>query len=120
MISFHLTVSSVFVFLLVIVSVLVWRRFRMHRPQYTPLQTGFAADIEHGMTSSTFDLHRNLVEGDPREGLDDAAVTKIRGIMKQKQVSFDQARVEYIKEIMRGNNIDASGMPLDAKAVTRL
>ncbi|KDQ11848.1 hypothetical protein BOTBODRAFT_34939 [Botryobasidium botryosum FD-172 SS1] len=87
---------------------------------YTPLST-FEDQRSAGLSSSTFDIEQNMVDGDSRSGLDDRAAEEIRRIMLTERVGFDQARLIRHQRILAQNGIDPqTGMPLDAKAVTRL
>ncbi|CAJ0880257.1 10168_t:CDS:2 [Entrophospora sp. SA101] len=77
----------------------------------------FRQDIEHGLSSETFDLHQNVVDGDDRSGLDDAS--EIRRIMKREGLNFDQARLYRQQMKFKSNNIDPqTGLPKDPKLVT--
>ncbi|KAF9916359.1 hypothetical protein BX616_003991 [Lobosporangium transversale] len=76
----------------------------------------FEQSIEEGLSSSTFDLHQNLLDGDGRQGLENA--NEIRRIMKKHRCNFDQARLIYQQNQMRANGIDPqTGVPIDPKAV---
>lgn len=87
---------------------------------YAPLST-FADQAAAGMSSSTFDVESdNIREGDARMGLDEQGTREIMEIMRREGVQFDQARLIRHNRILAQNGIDPSGMPLDAKAVTRL
>lgn len=44
--------------------------------------------------------------------MDTAAKNEIRGIMKKKRVTFDQARTLYLQQKMAKNGIGADGRPL--------
>ncbi|KAF7309450.1 hypothetical protein MIND_00315800 [Mycena indigotica] len=86
---------------------------------YQPLST-FEQQIGAGMTSSDFDIEANLHGGDSRMGLDEAGTREVMEIMRRERVNFDQARLIRHNRILAQNGIDPSGMPIDAKAVTRL
>ncbi|KAI0057195.1 hypothetical protein BV25DRAFT_1812684 [Artomyces pyxidatus] len=87
---------------------------------YAPLAT-FADQAAAGMTSTTFDIEAdNIREGDVRVGLDDQGTREVMEIMRRESVGFDQARLIRHNRYLAANGIDPSGMPLDAKAVTRL
>ncbi|KAI0251399.1 hypothetical protein BJV78DRAFT_1211238 [Lactifluus subvellereus] len=91
-----------------------------HRENYAPLST-FADQAVAGMTSSTFDIEAdNIFQGDSRVGLDERGTQEVMEIMRRENVNFDQARLIRHHRYLAANGIDPSGMPLDAKAVTRL
>eukprot|EP01134_Creolimax_fragrantissima_P006569 CFRG6569T1 len=72
-----------------------------------------------GMTSESFDLEANLRSGDER-GVS-SGIDTIEHIMHQRQITFDEARYEYIKFQMYMFGVDPdTGLPLDAKAVVSL
>ncbi|KAF9576358.1 hypothetical protein EC968_009332 [Mortierella alpina] len=76
----------------------------------------FEQNIEEGLTSSNFDLHQNLLDGDDRQGLENA--NEIRKIMKKYKCNFDQARLIQQQNKMKANGIDPrTGVPIDPKAV---
>ncbi|KAG0265026.1 hypothetical protein BG011_005593 [Mortierella polycephala] len=76
----------------------------------------FEQHIEEGLTSSTFDLNQNLLDGDGRHGLENA--DEIRKIMKKYKCNFDQARLIQQQNKMKANGIDPrTGVPIDPKAV---
>ncbi|KAH8996115.1 hypothetical protein EDB86DRAFT_2804154 [Lactarius hatsudake] len=90
------------------------------RENYAPLST-FADQAAAGMTSSTFDIEAdNIFQGDVRAGLDEQGTQEVMEIMRRENVTFDQARLIRHHRHLAANGIDPSGMPLDAKAVTRL
>ncbi|KAH9066899.1 hypothetical protein EDB87DRAFT_470566 [Lactarius vividus] len=90
------------------------------RENYAPLST-FADQAAAGMTSSTFDIEAdNIFQGDVRAGLDEQGTQEVMEIMRRENVNFDQARLIRHHRHLAANGIDPSGMPLDAKAVTRL
>ncbi|GBC03793.1 hypothetical protein RclHR1_05320010 [Rhizophagus clarus] len=77
----------------------------------------FHNDIENGLTSETFDLEQNLIDGDSRPGLEDSE--EIKRIMKTDNVTFDQARLIRQQRKFKTNNIDPqTGLPKDPKLVT--
>jgi len=86
---------------------------------YTPLST-FAEQADAGLSSTTFDIEANIRDGDSRAGLDEHGTREVMEIMRRERVNFDQARLIRQNRILAANGIDPSGMPLDAKAVTRL
>ncbi|KAH9971737.1 hypothetical protein BGW80DRAFT_1437819 [Lactifluus volemus] len=87
---------------------------------YAPLST-FSDQAAAGMTSSTFDIEAdNIFQGDTRAGLDEQGTREVMEIMRRENVNFDQARLIRHHRYLAANSIDPSGMPLDAKAVTRL
>ncbi|KAG7444462.1 uncharacterized protein BT62DRAFT_934117 [Guyanagaster necrorhizus] len=86
---------------------------------YTPLST-FAEQANAGLSSSDFDIEANLRNGDSRTGLDEQGTQEVMEIMQRERVNFDQARLIRHNRILAHNGIDASGMPLDSKAVTHL
>ncbi|KAF9581504.1 hypothetical protein BGW38_001449 [Lunasporangiospora selenospora] len=76
----------------------------------------FEQNIEEGLSSSTFDLHQNLLDGDDRQGLENTE--ELRKIMKKYRCNFDQARLIYQQNQMKANGIDPrTGVPIDPKAV---
>ncbi|KAF9542736.1 hypothetical protein EC957_001717 [Mortierella hygrophila] len=78
--------------------------------------SSFAQNIEEGLTSSTFDLHQNLLGGDERHGLENTE--EIRKLMKKYKCNFDQARLIQQQNKMKANGIDPrTGVPIDPKAV---
>ncbi|KAK3812995.1 MAG: hypothetical protein J3Q66DRAFT_347121 [Benniella sp.] len=78
--------------------------------------TSFEQNIEDGLSSSTFDLHQNLLDGDGRQGVENA--DELRKIMKKYRCNFDQARLIYQQNQMKANGIDPlTGVPIDPKAV---
>ncbi|KAH6671604.1 hypothetical protein F5X68DRAFT_215296 [Plectosphaerella plurivora] len=85
---------------------------------YSRLPSSFSADIDAGLSSSTFDLNTNLEAGDSRAGLDDASKTEILKIMKKRRLRFDEARKVYMQNRFKANGIGPDGRPLDPKAVT--
>lgn len=77
--------------------------------------------VDAGLTSSRFDIEANIRGGDPRAGLDEAGLAAVHRIMSEQRVSFDEARLRHHRAVLASHNIDPrTGMPLDAKAVTRL
>ncbi|KAH9888805.1 hypothetical protein C8Q73DRAFT_655183 [Cubamyces lactineus] len=86
---------------------------------YQPVAT-FAEQVDAGLSSSTFDIEANIREGDSRAGLDERGTQEVLDIMRRERVNFDQARLIRQNRILAAHGIDPSGMPLDAKAVTRL
>ncbi|KAI0832068.1 hypothetical protein BC628DRAFT_1415530 [Trametes gibbosa] len=86
---------------------------------YQPVAT-FAEQVDAGMSSSTFDIEANIRDGDSRAGLDERGTQEVLDIMNRERVNFDQARLIRQNRILAAHGIDPSGMPLDAKAVTRL
>ncbi|KAH9172197.1 hypothetical protein EDB89DRAFT_2069985 [Lactarius sanguifluus] len=92
----------------------------LSRENYAPLST-FADQAAAGMTSSTFDIEAdNIFQGDVRAGLDEQGTQEVMEIMRRENVNFDQARLIRHHRHLAANGIDPSGIPLDAKAVTRL
>ncbi|KAI1320854.1 hypothetical protein EDD11_009811 [Mortierella claussenii] len=78
--------------------------------------SSFEQNIEEGLTSSTFDLQQNLLDGDDRHGIEHA--NEIRKIMKKYRCNFDQARLIHQQNQMKANGIDPrTGVPIDPKAV---
>ncbi|KAI9510029.1 hypothetical protein F5148DRAFT_977385 [Russula earlei] len=93
---------------------------RFSREDYAPLST-FSDQAAAGMTSTTFDIEAdNIFQGDARVGLDEQATQEVMEIMRRQNVTFDQARLIRHHRYLAANGVDPSGMPLDAKAVTRL
>ncbi|KAJ7233023.1 hypothetical protein C8J57DRAFT_1382643 [Mycena rebaudengoi] len=86
---------------------------------YQPLST-FSDQIGAGLSSADFDLEANIRDNDSRAGLDEEGTREIMDIMRRERVNFDQARLIRHNRILAQNGIDASGMPMDSKAITRL
>lgn len=53
-----------------------------------------------------------------RSGLDETSKKAIRKIMDSRNITFDDARLLYIKNEFQNNSIADDGMPLDPKTVT--
>jgi hypothetical protein len=85
---------------------------------YARLPTSFAGDIEAGLSSETFDLAGNVVEGDSRAGLDDTSKREILKIMKKRRMKFDEARKVYMENRFKANGIGPDGRPRDPKFVS--
>jgi len=87
--------------------------------RYVRLPTGatFAEDAEAGFHSSNFNLAENIEAEDSRRGLDERAKGEVYRIMKQRRVTFDEARRMYMEERFGREGIAADGRPLDRKAV---
>jgi len=85
---------------------------------YARLPGSFAADMEAGLSSATFDLGDNVEAGDSRAGLDAAAKRDILRIMKRRRLQFDEARRVYMEQRFQRNGIGADGLPRDPKLVT--
>ncbi|OLN81666.1 UPF0357 protein [Colletotrichum chlorophyti] len=85
---------------------------------YSRLPSSFAADMDAGLSSSTFDLTGNLESGDGRAGLDDQSKAEILKIMKRRRMKFDDARRVYMEQRFKANGIGPDGRPMDPKAVT--
>jgi len=90
-----------------------------HLASYRPLST-WDNQRASGLNSSLFDIDANLEAGDSRAGLDPQGAEEVRRIMAREGVSFDQARLIRHKLLLSRHGIDATGMPTDPKAVTRL
>lgn len=73
--------------------------------------------MEHGLTSDSFDIGANVRSGDLR-ALDDAAKAEIRAMMLRRNMSFDEARLEYFRGKMKDNGIGSNGVPTDPRTVT--
>ncbi|KAG8967411.1 hypothetical protein FRC03_010027 [Tulasnella sp. 419] len=87
---------------------------------YNSLPT-FESQRAAGLSSINFDIESNNILGaDSRAGLDEQGAAEVQAIMQSRGVNFDQARLIRHNQILARNGIDPSGMPLDAKAVTRL
>jgi len=84
---------------------------------YTRLPASFTEDIEAGLSSDTFNLNQNLDGNDSRAGLDANSKREILKLMKSKNMSFDQARTQFLKNKMAKNGIGPDGRPLDPRAV---
>ncbi|KAI0642135.1 hypothetical protein C8Q78DRAFT_1074713 [Trametes maxima] len=93
--------------------------FGARAAHYQPVAT-FAEQADAGLSSSTFDIEANIRDGDSRAGLDERGTQEVLDIMRRERVNFDQARLIRQNRILAAHGIDPSGMPLDAKAVTRL
>ncbi|KAG9198391.1 hypothetical protein B5807_11540 [Epicoccum nigrum] len=87
-------------------------------PLYTRLPTSFREDVEAGLHSSDFDLTGNLVEGDSRQGLDDAGKKEVLRIMKRKNVGFDEARRLLMQDRFSKAGVGSDGVPRDPKFVS--
>lgn len=85
---------------------------------YHRLPSSFTGDLEAGFSSSQFDLSGNIVAGDSRAGLDQAAKREIGRIMKRQRVGFDEARRIYTENRFAKNNIGPDGRPRDPKFVS--
>lgn len=91
---------------------------RLNAGYYSNLES-FEGDVASGLTSSNFDLEaNNISSGDSRAGLSEYAKLEIKKIMEQKNISFDEARLEFTKNKLNQNNIDDQGVPKDPKLVT--
>lgn len=97
--------------------------------RYAPLDAlDWDAAARAGMTSSLFDIEANIRDGDPRAGLDEAGLASVHQLMHEHRIvrsvadqTFDEARLRRHRALLVQNNIDPqTGLPLDAKAVTRL
>lgn len=91
----------------------VWR----NRRRWNSLASGFENDLEAGFSSGNFDIAENIRNHDPRT-LDEEAKEHIRNLMLEHNLTFDDARLRYLKEKMRDNGVDENGMPLDPRTVT--
>ncbi|SCU78751.1 LAMI_0A05776g1_1 [Lachancea mirantina] len=81
------------------------------------LNESFAGDVEAGLNSDNFDvLHHN--EHDERNGLDDKAKNDIKKIMMDKNLSFDEARLSYMRDTFTEHGIAQDGTPKDPRTVT--
>ncbi|WFD29066.1 hypothetical protein MSPP1_000071 [Malassezia sp. CBS 17886] len=79
------------------------------------------AAADAGLSSSLFDIEANIHDGDARAGLDEAGVHDVHRLMQEYGITFDEARLRRHRALLSKNNVDPqTGMPLDAKAVTRL
>ncbi|KAL9091895.1 MAG: hypothetical protein Q9165_004647 [Trypethelium subeluteriae] len=88
------------------------------RPAYARVPGGsFTDDISAGLSSSNFDLAPNLEADDRRQGLDDEAKEAVKRIMTRRKCDFDEARVIWLRERMRRENVAEDGTPRDPKAV---
>ncbi|EKM82014.1 hypothetical protein AGABI1DRAFT_112192 [Agaricus bisporus var. burnettii JB137-S8] len=126
---FYASVST-FVFVVLLVSYRYREMILAHAPKrlkdsfprlqhYAPVST-FSQQANAGLTSSAFDIEANIQDGDSRVGLDEQGTQEVLDIMRRERVNFDQARLIRHNRILASNGIDASGMPLDSKAITRL
>lgn len=59
---------------------------RNNRVGYTRVPTSFSAQASVGLSSSNFDLEQNILGGDSREGLDEAATQEVLDIMRNEGV----------------------------------
>lgn len=96
------------------------------------MPTSFSAQASMGLSSSNFDLEQNILGGDSREGLDEAATQEVLDIMRNEGVeyvlparklitilflmtvfitfnSFDEARLRRHHRILARHGIDPSG-----------
>lgn len=87
-------------------------------PLYTRLPSSFRADVESGLHSADFDLTGNLVDGDTRQGLDEAGKAEVLRIMKRKKLGFDEARRVLMQERFRKAGVGEDGVPRDPKFVS--
>lgn len=80
----------------------------------------FRDDVSTGLNSETFNVwQQNVMKGtDDRKGLDTEAKKRIVQIMNQDGVSFDEARLKYMKSKMGENGISPDGLPNDSRLVT--
>ena len=62
-------------------------------------------DVEDGFTSQDFNLGENILEGDTRSGLDEAAKREVKRIMKKHNVGFDEARKLFTERSFAKHNI---------------
>ncbi|KAK2594439.1 hypothetical protein QQS21_007843 [Conoideocrella luteorostrata] len=120
---------SVSLLLIVVATTLFFTRSRWlhHVPEihlpgaeyiYSRLPGSFAGDIEAGLSSSNFDLTGNLESGDERAGLDGASKAEVLKLMKQRRMTFDQARKTYMETRFKANGIGLDGRPKDPKFVS--
>jgi hypothetical protein len=79
--------------------------------------SSFSNDIESGLTSEAFSLTGNVISGDRRAGLEDAAKKDILRIMKLQNVTFDEARRIQLEQKLIKNGIALDGRPTDPRAV---
>lgn len=92
----------------------VWRNNR----RWSRLaHSGFEGDLENGFSSNNFDITDNIANHDPRT-LDEAAKEEIRQLMLRHNLTFDDARLRYLREKMLANGVGADGVPIDPKTVT--
>lgn len=77
----------------------------------------FLRDRDAGFSSNTFDLSGNIESADTRQGLDNRAKREIKRIMRNQQISFDEARAIYTQQRFRDNDIGPDGRPTDPRAV---
>jgi len=84
---------------------------------YHRLNPSFEADIEAGLSSDSFNLAGNVVEGDSRAGLDVAAKKEVLKIMKSRKINFDEARRVYMEQRFSKNGVAPDGRPTDPRAV---
>ena len=77
----------------------------------------FLRDREAGFSSSTFDLDGNIESGDTRQGLDPRAKREIARMMRNQNITFDEARAMYTQQRFRDNDIGPDGRPTDPRAV---
>ncbi|CAI5760378.1 unnamed protein product [Candida verbasci] len=84
----------------------------------TRFSNGFYEDLNDGLSSINFDLESNIENEDIRDGLNMENKNKIKKIMKDKGLNFDDARLELIRNELHENEIDEDGVPKDPKLVT--
>lgn len=99
---------------------------------YTPLSTdssshpdsssSFEEDIESGLSSTSFDLSTNIMDGDARAGLDDEGKREVLKIMRgswcRPSCTFDEARQVQVERQLLRMGIGKDGMPRDPKLVS--
>jgi len=85
---------------------------------YHRLPSSFTADLEAGLSSSQFDIAANIADGDARGGLDQRAKQEVQRILKNRKVTFDEARRIYTEQRFAKNNIGPDGRPRDPKFVS--
>lgn len=93
-------------------------RRRLQMGYYDHIPSSFDEDIEDGLSSNTFNLSYNITSGDSRQGLLAFAKEEIKSIMRNKGLTFDEARLEYTQQELSRHNIDKDGLPRDPKLVT--
>jgi hypothetical protein len=76
------------------------------------------SDVESGFTSNDFDLSGNITEGDSRAGLDAKGKRDVQKLMKSRGIGFDEARMVYVEQRFKKNNIGPDGRPRDPKFVS--
>lgn len=125
--SFHpenITLKHIWIFVAIIGAILVYHfrnrigafhdRFRLNRRmRYANLNSDFQDDVERGLNSENFNITEDN-QGDTRRGLGDEKVV-IEKLMHDKNLTFDEARLEYQQMKFSDNGVGLDGVPTDPK-----